>query len=133
MFNRSKTWALALLAAVFVAGAAAGWFGHDWTGRGSRLGRRGRDAMVGRLATQLHLTPTQRDSVRAICERHRRETAALWREMHPRYDSVRTRLRVDLDAQLTPEQQVRYRRLIEEKEHRHRMPDSTERQGDERR
>ena len=132
MFNRSQAWALALLAAVLVAGVAAGWFGHDWTDRGARRGRRGHDAMVGRLAAELHLTPAQRDSVRAIFDRHRSEIAALWKEMHPRYDAVRARMHAEIEVQLEPEQQARYRRLLEENEDRHRKADSTEGGRDER-
>ena len=126
MLNRSKLAAVALLAAVFIAGGAAGWglregTGHDGRGRG---GGRGPDAMVAYLGRELKLTPAQSDSVRAIFARHRPEIEALWAQARPRFDSIKTRVRAEIDAQLTPEQRARHQRLVEESEH-HRRGDST--------
>ena len=127
MPNKSKLLALALLAAVFVAGGAAGWGARENT-RSSR-GRRGPDAMVERLGRELGLSATQRDSVRAIFERHHPEVEALWAEMRPRFDSIKARVRGEVAAQLTPDQQARYQRLLEEAEHR-RKGDSTKAKAD---
>ena len=128
MFNRSKAWALGLLAAVFAAGIAAGWGLQAWAesreGRRPGGGRRGPDAMVAYLARELDLTPPQRDSVRAVFARHRSEMEAIWREVHPRLDSLRAVMNREISAQLAPDQQARYQRLIAELEHRHRMGDS---------
>ncbi len=126
MFNRSKLWALALLAVVFAAGAAAGWAGASWRGArdpGGR-GRGGTDAWVDYLTRELALTPAQRDSVRAVLARHRPEMEALWREVHPRYDSLRARMRAEISAQLDAGQQVRYRDLMARLEHQHHTADS---------
>ncbi len=129
MFNRSKAWALGLLAAVFAAGIGAGWGLQAWaeSHEGARPGgggRRGPDAMVAYLARELDLTPPQRDSVRAVFSRHRSEMEAIWREVHPRLDSLRAVMNREISAQLAPDQQARYQRLIAELEHRHRMGDS---------
>jgi len=125
MLNRSKLAAVALLVAVLVAGGAAGWTAREGTEREDRgRGRRGPDAMVGYLAKELDLTPAQRDSVRAIFVRHRPEIEAFWREVRPRFDSIKTRMRAEIDAQLSPDQKVRHERLVEEAEH-HRRGDST--------
>lgn len=131
MLNRSKWAAVALLAAVFVAGGLAGWGGHEAAERDDR-GRRGRrhgpDAMVAYLGRELDLSPAQRDSVRAIFARHRPETEALWARVRPQFDSIKTRMRAEIDAHLTAEQRVRHQRLIEEAEHR-RRGDSTKAEG----
>ena len=124
--NRSKFAAVALLAAVFLAGGAAGWAlrestDHDRRGRGRG---RGPDAMVAYLSKELKLTPAQSDSVRAIFARHRAEIEALWAQARPRFDSIKTRVRAEIDAQLTPEQRAQHQRLVEEAEH-HRRGDST--------
>jgi Spy/CpxP family protein refolding chaperone len=130
MLNRSKLAAVALLAAVFLAGGLAGWGGHEAAERDDRggRGRRGPDAMVNYLGRELDLTPAQRDSVRAIFARHRPETEALWARVRPQFDSIKARVRTEIDAQLTPEQRARHQRLIEEAEHR-RRGDSTKADG----
>lgn len=127
MFNRSRTWALALLAATFGAGIVAGWAMQAWADdRGRARGPRGPDAMVAYLAGELDLTAAQRDSVRAVFARHRPAMRALWESMHPRMDSLRQAMRADVAAQLTPAQQARYHELIAAWEQRHR-PDSSHR------
>ncbi len=126
MFNRSKAWAFGLLAAVFAAGVATGaaveaFADGDET---PRRGRRGAAAMVAHLTRELDLSPVQQDSVRAIMERHRPAFEAAWREMRPRYDSLRQRVRGEIGAQLSPEQRTRYERLIADLGHQHRRSDS---------
>ncbi len=126
MFNRSKLWATALLAAVFGAGAMAGWaIQAQADDRGARDRRRGTDAMVSYLAGELDLTAAQRDSVRAVFDRHRPAMKALWETVHPQMDSLRRAMRVEIAARLTPPQQRRYQALIAAQEERHRH-DSTQ-------
>jgi len=121
MFNNSKAWAVTLLAAVFVAGGAAGW--GIATSRDPHS-RRGPDAMVNYLGDELRLSDTQKDSVRAILARHRPEMEALWREVHPRFDSIRTVIRGEISGQLTPAQRESYVRLLAEQEHQRQRQDS---------
>lgn len=119
MLNRSKLAAVTLLAAVFLAGGLAGWGGHKATERdeGGGARRRGPDAMVEYLSRELKLSDAQRDSVRAIFQRHRPETDSLWARVRPQFDSIKTRMRAEIDAQLTPEQRTLHRQLIERAEH----------------
>src|SRR3989442_12428820 len=117
MLNRSKAQAVARVLAVFRAGGAAGWGGAAW--RADPRARRGPDAMVQFLDAKLHLTTTQRDSVRAVIPRHHAEVEAIWREVHPRYDSLRAQMRRETNAHLTPAPKERYARLISELEHQH--------------
>jgi Spy/CpxP family protein refolding chaperone len=131
MLNRSKLAAVALLAAVFLAGGLAGWGGHEAAeheGRGGRgeASRRGPDAMVAYLTKELKLSDVQRDSVRAIFARHRPETDSLWARVRPRFDSIKTKMRAEIDAVLTPEQRAHHQQLIDQAEH-HR---SEQGQGD---
>jgi Spy/CpxP family protein refolding chaperone len=119
MLNRSKLAAVALLAAVFLAGGLAGWGGHEAAERDEgRPRRRGPDAMVEYLSRELKLTDAQRDSVRAIFSRHRPETDSLWARVRPQFDSIKARMRAEIDAQLTPEQRTLHQQLIERAEHR---------------
>lgn len=121
MLNRSKLAAVGLLAAVFLAGGLAGWggreaAGHEGEGRRGG-GRRGPERMIAHLTHELDLSDAQRDSVRAIFARHKPETDSLWARVRPRFDSIKARMRAEIDAQLTPEQRVRYQRLIDDAEH----------------
>jgi hypothetical protein len=118
--NRSKLAAVGLLAAVFLAGGLAGWGGREAAGHDEYGPRRGPDALVGYLSRELALSAAQRDSVRAIIVRHRPETDALWAQVRPRFDSIKTRMRAEIDAQLTPEQRARHQQLIEQAEHHRR-------------
>jgi Spy/CpxP family protein refolding chaperone len=128
MLNRSKLAAVALLAAVFLAGGLAGWGGHeaaDHDGPGGGRGRRGPDAMVAYLGRELDLSAAQRDSVKAIFARHRPETERLWAQVRPQFDSLKARVRAEIDAQLTPAQREKHQRLIDQAEHHRRGADST--------
>ena len=130
MLNKPKLAAVGLLAAVFLAGGLAGWGGraaaeHDDAGP---PGRHGPDAIVAYLSHELDLSSAQRDSVRVIFERHRPETYSLWAQVRPRFDSIKARMRAEIDAQLTPEQRVKHQRLIENAEH-HRRENTGDRGG----
>jgi hypothetical protein len=57
------------------------------------------------------LTPAQEDSVQAIFARHRPQMEGLWREMRPRFDSVRTAISGEISAQLTPAQRTKFQEL----------------------
>jgi Spy/CpxP family protein refolding chaperone len=124
MPRRSKLSAVALLAAVLLAGGAAGWLIGERDDRDRRPRGRGPDAMVAHLTRELKLTPAQADSVRAAFARHRPEIQALWAQVRPRFDSIKAVVRAEIDAQLTPEQRAQHQRLVEEAEH-HRRGDST--------
>jgi hypothetical protein len=120
MIQRSKTFAMALLAAVFVAGGAAGWVVHDAAGGSNRRHqRRDVDALLGSLDHDLHFTPAQRDSVRAVLVRGRTRMQALWETTHPQYESIRTATQNDIDSFLTPEQVAKHRKRIADWEKRH--------------
>lgn len=130
MLNRSKLAAVGLLAAVFLAGGLAGWGGREAAGRDDggpwAGGRHGPDAVVAYLTRELKLSDAQRDSVRVIIARHRPETDAFWAQVRPRFDSIKTRIRAEIDAQLTPAQRTRHQQLIEQAEHhRKEQEDST--------
>ncbi len=131
MFNRSKLWAVALLAAVFGTGVLSGWAIQAWAEPGRQRERgRGTEAMVTYLTGELDLTAAQQDSVRAVLVRHRPAMRALWESVRPHMDSLRQALRDGISAQLTPPQAARYRELIAAQEHRHRTDSANTTTGD---
>jgi hypothetical protein len=106
---------LLLLAAAFLLGGGIGLItgmqvgdGHDRDHSPRRSGR----AHLERLQRELDLTPGQRDSVRAILERHRPGFDSVWSETRPRYETLRDRVRSDIRVQLDPDQQRRYDDMI---------------------
>jgi Spy/CpxP family protein refolding chaperone len=115
MVTRSKTVAAGVLVAAFAAGiavggvAAAAWGEREGRERGDHHRRR---SYVERLHEELSLAPEQRDSVEVILDRREAEMHALWQEVGPRFDSLRARIRGEILAVLTAEQQERYRALV---------------------
>lgn len=114
MFTKSKLMAVGLLAAMAVAGFAAGAatmsYASDHRGHGPR-DRNERWSYSGMLQQELGLTDAERDSVRAIVRRHRPEMRAVFESVKPRLDSIQTRLRGEISAMLTPEQRRKYEAL----------------------
>jgi Spy/CpxP family protein refolding chaperone len=110
MLPISKLYAISLLAAVGVAGFAAG----AATMSRAETGRRGaRDySYSAQLAEQLGLTQVQQDSIHAIMRSHRAEMQAIIAPVKDRLDSVRTQAREEIKALLTSDQRARYEEMI---------------------
>jgi Spy/CpxP family protein refolding chaperone len=135
MLKQSPGWAVATLLAIFVAGGLVGWgigtrTGHRgdggprW-GRGREVGGPGAPGAGGPgggvhsfLKRELDLTPAQEDSVRAIFARHRPQMEALWRQMRPRFDSVRAEMDTEISGQLTPTQRTKFQEVERRMEER---------------
>ena len=121
MLNRSTAWAVALLAATFGAGVAVGVGGRAlWVRYASAAAperARGVERLMGELNHDLRLTAAQRDSVRAIVERHYTRMSEAWETVRPRFDTLWAAMDAEVSRQLTPEQQATYRDLIAR--HRH--------------
>src|SRR5213082_168249 len=121
MLNRSTTWAVALLAATFVAGLAVGigsralWVRYASAAAPERA--HGVERLMGELNGELRLTPPQRDSVHAILQRHYTRMSEAWETVRPRFDTLRAGMDSEVSRQLTPDQQAIYRDLIAR--HRH--------------
>ena len=107
-----STWkAGILLLAAFVLGAAVGGAVTARVSHHSFWEGKPRDRMEGYLrllGENLDLSSAQRDSVRGILERHRGDMDAIWQEVAPRYETMRSQIRSEIRTQLTPEQQRKY-------------------------
>src|SRR5258708_35956033 len=116
MFNKSRAWAVGLLAAVFVAGLALGGAAQAWAGRrDAPCGRAGGTAAVLKdLTRQLSLTAGQQDSVRAGFDPPRGGMEAGWKRVHPPFDSLRQGVGAGINAQLTPAPQGPYKTVLGE-------------------
>jgi heavy-metal resistance protein len=107
-----STWkALILLLAAFLVGAAVGGAVTSRVSHRNPWEGKPRDRMEGYLrllGENLDLSSAQRDSVRAILERHRGDMDAIWQEVAPRYETMRSQIRSEIRTQLTPDQQRKY-------------------------
>ncbi|PYP00063.1 MAG: hypothetical protein DMD60_00115 [Gemmatimonadetes bacterium] len=121
MLNRSTTWAVVFLVATFAAGIAVGAGGRAlWVRYASAAAperARGLDRMMDELTAELRLSAVQRDSVRAIVQRHRTRMTAVWETVRPRFDSMRAQMDSEVARHLTPEQQVKYRDHVTQYRH----------------
>lgn len=112
--TKSKVSAAGLLLAAAVVGGIIGavvtGLADDRGGRGSSRG--GREGYVERMTTELTLSVTQQDSVRAILERFEPAMDSLWRDMRPRFDSLRQVARSAIVSQLNAEQQQKYEAML---------------------
>ncbi len=123
MLNRSKLWAVLLLIAVFVAGIAVGGgttaaLGDSKTMTGeARDGTSGRDrehrkSYSERLQDELTLSASQRSSIDTIIQRRQVEMRNLWKEVGPRFDTLRNEIRGQVLDVLDESQQEKFRELI---------------------
>jgi flagellar basal body-associated protein FliL len=117
LMNRSKILALALLAAVFVAGGIVGiaasgaWRGHR-ASVADRRPPRETTSYADRLQREVNLTPAQHDSVEQIVTGYQGHMDRIWAEIRPRMDSLRDDIRAQIMMVLDSTQQARYRALI---------------------
>jgi hypothetical protein len=121
--TRTRAGAIGLLTAIFALGLVAGGVGlRTWERSRAAAGRHstGREAYFARLSTELGLTTVQQDSLRAIVRRNEPVMDSMWQEIRPRFDSVRVRMRDEIRAQLTPDQQQKYTEMIERREREYR-------------
>lgn len=125
MPNRSRVLAVALLAAVFGAGAVSGWAAQAWAdGRAGKPLPRGPERTIHFLTGELDLTASQQDSLRAVFARYKGAMDNVWRDVRPRFDSVRALVRADVLTHLTAAQQTRYRELMAQKDEERNRGDS---------
>src|SRR5207302_1620783 len=96
-------WARTGVAAALVVALAAGYF----VGRAPAASPP--PTVSDELTEELRLDPAQRDSVRAIVQRHRTRMTAVWETVRPRFDSMRAQMDSEVALQLTPDQQAKYR------------------------
>lgn len=115
MFNKSKLWAFTLLLAAFVAGVAVGGVASAALAgpRGPRSpgSRHPETSFLEHLNRDLHLTPTQHDSVAAILKRYDEPMRQLWRAQRRGFDSLRVQVRTDISRVLTDSQRVQFDRM----------------------
>lgn len=79
---------------------------------------RGPNEYLDRITRDLELTAAQRDSISGILERQRGDIDAIWREVRPRFDSLRTNVRAEMRVLLNPDQQARFDEISRQNDQR---------------
>jgi|KBSSwiStaDraftv2_1062776.scaffolds.fasta_scaffold43013_4 Spy/CpxP family protein refolding chaperone len=111
--TRSRLGAAGLLIVTFVFGALVGGAATSLADRADHRTRANhpRPSYVERLGTDLGLTDAQKDSVRAVLDRHQPAMDSLWESIRPQFQSERQAIRAQINAFLTAEQQAKYAAL----------------------
>lgn len=125
MLPTSKIQAIGLLAAVAVAGFAAGAATMSRAETRPPVDWRERCSLSGMLKDRLGLTDQQRDSIRIIMRSHRGEMHTLMDRVRPQMDSVRKIVNTEVRAVLSSQQRVAYDSLQARDRAEHARLDST--------
>src|SRR6185503_10274854 len=114
-----STWkATLLLIATFAGGALAGGAVIAMADRDKLPGQKshhhhpGSDDHIEYMSRKLDLTPAQKDSVQSILERHKPAMDSIWRQLGPRFETIKDSISNEIRRQLTPEQQQAYTEMI---------------------
>lgn len=127
--NRTRVWFSLFILAVFCLGlalglmlgrrmappafAGAGVFNGPPGGRGGP-GPRGPRLLIERLDRELQLTDDQKQRLQSIFDARRPQLEAMQRDMAVRAEEEQRALQADVRKVLTPEQQVRFDRWLEQ-------------------
>jgi len=121
MNAKIKFWIVFSLIAVFIIGGAAGYFGERYLVHkrhepkpGERDRRGPHFPTVEILAKELNLSQAQQDQVREIFKRNEDRLKAFGEEFHKRLGEMRSRIKNEIDAVLTPEQKQKLEAMINE-------------------
>ena len=100
--------AVVLLLATFVLGGAVGAAAMAYGSRTSPPPQGRAAGYLDRLTRELHLSPVQQDSVKAVLDRYTPAMDSLMSEIRPRLDTVRAAMRTEITSFLDPQQQKEY-------------------------
>jgi len=114
--TKSRLGAVVMLVATFVLGGLLGGSVTGFVeGRAHRV-RRPRPTYVERLSMDLGLSPDQKDRIQAILDRHQPTMDSIWtevRQQFPQMETERVKVRQEVFAVLTPDQQAKYNAIIQ--------------------
>lgn len=133
----ARIWFALFVLAVFFAGAASGalivwrvgpprpdpagqWRGPDGPSRLPGAGRPGAARLIDRLDRELELTDEQEVAIQKIFEARREPLERAQREMRERMEQQQRELTTEIRKVLTPEQQPKFDRWLEQEQERGR-------------
>jgi Spy/CpxP family protein refolding chaperone len=128
--RRSGVVAGVVIVLVLLAGVAIGYFLHhavQWRHGPPGFGVGGppsgpppqlKSRMLERLDRELKLTPEQHTKIDSVLTRRETDLRALMAETRPRFDSIATRTRSEIQEVLTPEQREEFAKIVQRIESR---------------
>ena len=120
--TRTTRLAAVWLAIVFLAGTLFGFVVHGlYNQRPARAAnpKEFRERYVARLQRELSLSPEQLTQVTAILEQTSQRFQEIRDRMEPEFQAIREQQRLRIMAILTPDQQPKYQKIIEEHRRKH--------------
>ena len=121
MQNKYKFWLVLSLVVAFGAGLLGGIFGERYYFHSRRHAQMARPQRSGthfpsleQLAKDLGLSAEQQDQIKKVFEDNDAQLKELRSEMHTRLGTIRSALKVKMDAVLTPEQKAKLEARIRE-------------------
>ena len=122
MNNKYRLWIILSLLVAFAAGVLGGIFAERLFIHPRQYHRTVRGPAhppdLEEMARTLGLSPDQKESIRQIFEKNDGKFRELYTEMHNRLSSLRTEIKDQIDAVLTPEQKQKMEAIIAEHEKR---------------
>jgi Spy/CpxP family protein refolding chaperone len=116
MNNKCKLWIILALLVAFAAGVVGGIFAERilFHPRQPSRGVRGpsHPPNLEEMARNLGLSPDQKESIRQIFERNDSKFKELYTDMHNRLSALRSEIKNEIDAVLTPEQRQKMEAII---------------------
>lgn len=116
MPNKYRIWLALTLLVAFAAGLLGGIFSERYFFHPRERARARRDAPkppdLEQMARELDLSLDQKESIRKIFEDNDGKFKDLYTEMHKRLSAIRTEIKNQIDAVLTPEQKQKLDSLI---------------------
>ncbi|MBN2409881.1 MAG: hypothetical protein JXE07_09100 [Candidatus Aminicenantes bacterium] len=129
MPNKYRLWLVLTLLVAFAAGLLGGIFSERYFFHPRKSDRTRRDAPkppdLEQMARELTLSPDQKESIRKIFESNDGKFKDLYTEMHKRLSAIRTEIKNQIDAVLTPEQKQKLDSLISQ--HRNKSKKESDR------
>lgn len=118
--------AIGLIALIFGAGFASGWFVHRTTTprastphkqykqykRGKRRRKPWRKRFMRRLTRKLALDKTQAQAIEAVISKHQPNYRKIKRSIRPALRKIRVQMRSEIKALLKPKQRTRFEAMI---------------------
>lgn len=103
----------------FIVGAGGGLLAArigNYGGEGAPRPRLTKGATLDKLTQQLHLSPSQQDSLDAILDEGGRRMKELSRVVRPQFQEIKKQTRDRIRGILTPEQREAFEKIVEEED-----------------
>jgi Spy/CpxP family protein refolding chaperone len=136
MPNKYRFWLVLTLLVAFAAGLLGGIFSERYFFHPREHARARRDAQkppdLEEMAKDLGLSIDQKERIKQIFETNDVKFKELRAEMHKRLSAIRTEIKDQIDAVLTPEQKQKLDRIITQHQSRNKRESEKKRQSSER-